>query len=113
MAKKNKKKHARPAQSDNDEVMQQTYAEMMDTPGGGITMRVEREADVTLRDGLERGFSKEAMEFLHWQVSAWITSRVMRSYDKTGLMPQTVSLEVNVTLDTDGFHPFGGTAADN
>ena len=40
------------------------------TAGPDLTIPVEREADVMLRDGLERGLGKDAMEFLHWQVTA-------------------------------------------
>jgi hypothetical protein len=41
------------------------------TAGPELTIRVEREADIMLRDGLERGLGNDAMEFLHWQVTAW------------------------------------------
>ena len=40
------------------------------TAGPDLTIRVEREADIMLRDGLERGLGKDAMEFLNWQVTA-------------------------------------------
>jgi hypothetical protein len=94
--------------SDVEEIMEKTYFEMLDTDGPNITMRIERDADVTLRDGLERGFSREAMEFLHWQVSAWVGTRVMRAYDQTGLMAQAVTININVTLDTDHINPSEG-----
>jgi len=99
-----KKKHA----SDVEAAMEAAYAEMMGVDSPSITIRIERDADITLRDGLERGFSKEAMEFLHWQVSAWVGTRVMRAYDQTGLMAQTVTVDINVTLDTDHINPNEG-----
>ena len=57
---------------------------------------VERSMETVNRDGLDVTISPEAMEALDFQMITWVGTRILRSGEEHGLMPQGVKVTVTV-----------------
>lgn len=72
---------------------------MMAMGGSSIDLVIEREITAQDRDGLEAGPSAEAMTNLNNEMITWVGTRIMRYYGTTGLMPQVVTVTLDVKMN--------------
>jgi hypothetical protein len=57
---------------------------------------VERSLETVNRDGLDVTISRDALEALHFQMITWVGTRLLRSGEEKGLMPQGMKVTVTV-----------------
>ena len=74
------------------------YNKMMEIDGDTINLAFDRSEQAQARQP-NLFFSKEAMEALERQMVMWVGSRMMRKYNQTGKAPQSIEVQVRVTLD--------------
>jgi hypothetical protein len=72
--------------------------ELKRTVGATYNFEVERTAKAIARDGLGRTFSAVAMDELRWQMSAWVSTRILRAMER-GEIPLKVEVTITVGLD--------------
>lgn len=72
--------------------------EMLDMDGPEATFEVGRTAEAQDRDGLSGTISQKAMDALVSQMGMWVATRIMRFQEDNGIMPQNVTVTLNVDL---------------
>lgn len=75
------------------------YAEMITMPGTSHTFEIARDTGTTRRDGLDVSLSPEAVEHLHWLMSCWVGTRLVRTWDRDKIGPQKITVTVSVAVE--------------
>jgi hypothetical protein len=75
------------------------YDAMMTMSGPSHTFEIARDAGVTARDGLDTTLSPQAVEHLHWLMSCWVGTRLVRTWSRDQIGPQKITVTVSVEVD--------------
>jgi len=75
------------------------WDEMLPMPGKEHTFLIERDAQTIARDGLDMSLSAAAVAHLGWLMSAWVGTRLMRTWMHDDIAPQKVTVTVSVEID--------------
>lgn len=78
---------------------EETFDKMLQVPGDNLELVIQRSMEAQGRDGLDASFSRDVMEGLEAQMRFWIGSRIIRFSDERGIMPQTMTITLNVELE--------------
>lgn len=78
---------------------EQMYEKMMKIDGPNMEFVIGRGIEAQDRDGLSKTISQEAFDTLMQQIRVWIGTRVMRYDDQSGVMPQTVTVNISVDVE--------------
>jgi hypothetical protein len=77
------------------------FGDFMSVPGNEFSFRIARTVDAFYRDGLQKGFSAEAMDQMAEHLNLFIGSRIIQFYNARQVMAQRMTVRVRVSLDTD------------
>lgn len=69
---------------------------LLKTEGPTMDFVVERSMETIDRDGLDVTISPEAVEALDFQMLSWVSTRILRSGEEHGVMPQGIRVTVAV-----------------
>lgn len=77
-----------------------TWDTMMTVPGSEFIYEIGRDHQAVARDGMDRGFSVEAMDTLIKHMITFIGTRINRHHSAHDVMPQQMTVRIKVTLDS-------------
>lgn len=77
------------------------FEDFLTVPGNEFAFRIGRTIDAFYRDGLQAGFSGEAMDAMAEHVNLFIGSRVIRFYNANQVMAQRMTVRIRVSLDSE------------
>jgi hypothetical protein len=69
-----------------------------DIEGSTLKIALDRDVEAQASEGLGMSFSEGAMQDLHMQLMTWVGTRMLRFAEDNGVMPQTMTVKLNVDL---------------